>query len=75
MAVTIYDLSEAAEWLRANEGPDGEAESMARVADWLDREIEKRIDNGAIAKITRARGVSRRVARYALTKAKATADA
>lgn len=30
------DLKLAAEWLRANEGEDGESETCSRVATWLD---------------------------------------
>lgn len=32
----LDSFSQAAEWLRANEGPNGEAEACAAVADWLE---------------------------------------
>ena len=32
----LEDLSMAAEWLRCNEGADGESESCSLVATWLD---------------------------------------
>jgi len=41
----LEDLSMAAEWLRCNEGADGEGESCSRVATWLDtyaRELAER---------------------------------
>jgi hypothetical protein len=65
----MEDLLEAAEWLRCNEGPDGEMELCERVADWLDREIERRIERNAVRKIARETGARSSQARTALRKA------
>lgn len=32
----VADMEMAAEWLRCNEGADGESEACSRVATWLD---------------------------------------
>lgn len=36
------DFRLAVAWLRSNEGPDGEAESCARVADWIESMLSER---------------------------------
>lgn len=33
---TVEDMELAAEWLRSNEGDNGESETCSRVATWLD---------------------------------------
>ena len=66
MRVTINDLLTASEWLRQNEGTDGEEQTCERVADWLDREISRRIEDNAAARIAKAAGVPRHKARVAL---------
>lgn len=37
---TAEQMTAAAEWLRINEGEEGEAEACEAVADWLDQQAE-----------------------------------
>lgn len=66
--ITVNDLVEAAEWLRCNEGLDGEAEVCARVAEWIDREIDRRLTDGSAKRISKALGIAKGAARKALLK-------
>lgn len=45
--VTIYDLMTAREWLEVNEGLDGESEACQRVAEFLTKEIQRRVNEAA----------------------------
>lgn len=47
----IEDLSMAAEWLRCNEGADGESESCSRVATWLDIYARESAERRAARKV------------------------
>lgn len=38
---SLADMSLAAEWLRANEGEDGESDSCLRIATWLDDQVQQ----------------------------------
>ena len=66
MAVSREDLATAVDWLRCNEGADGEAMACMKVADFLQAEIDRR-DVRSIARETglpmaRARATFRRCA-------------
>lgn len=46
--VTVDDLGKAAEWLRAYEpAPDEDGSGIFRVADWIEREMTRRLDRAA----------------------------
>lgn len=62
----IEDIELACTWLEDNEGLDGEAESCARVAEWLRQIAWKAEEESSIRKIAREVGVPTRVARAAL---------
>lgn len=53
MRVTLEDLNTAAEWLEVNNGIEGEAESCERVAEYLRREINRRMKVAAIHQAAR----------------------
>ena len=55
--VNAVDLTNAADWLRAKECFGAEAETMKRVADWLDREAYRRC---ATAEARRAASTAKR---------------
>ena len=66
--VNAIDLARAAEWLRAFEGPD--AECMRRVATWLDREFDRRIDAAEAYHAAKRNNVPLNLARKAVKRAK-----
>ena len=47
----LEDLAMAAEWLRCNEGSDGESESCSRVATWLDTYARESAERAAARKV------------------------
>lgn len=49
--ISIKDLKTAEDWLRDNEGGDGEADSCRRVAAWINEEIERRQIDAAVRQI------------------------
>lgn len=63
--VSVDDLATAREWLLANEGEHGEAESCLRVADWISTEMLAR----ELRSVARGAGVSMSLARSAFAKA------
>jgi hypothetical protein len=47
----LEDLATAAEWLRFNEGDDGEREACSRVATWLDTYARESAERQAARKV------------------------
>lgn len=67
-APTIEQLDIAAQWLRVNEGDNGEAEACRIVAERLEREIASREDSAAIREAARQLGLPVAVVRSRLRK-------
>lgn len=64
--VSSDDIDTAIEWLRVNEGADGEAEACQRVAALLEAELKRRIADAGVRAAAKALGVKPALVRTAL---------
>jgi alpha/beta superfamily hydrolase len=69
MTIMADRMRRAADWLRCNDGEEGEAEDCTAVADWLEDEATRRDEEALARKIARGAAVSVPAARRAIKRA------